>query len=294
MTSSFVEKQLRVTLTLASGQFSGTNANTLTLSGLRMSAIIQAVKNFASQMDLNIFGMKQADMNALTVARWGPIGTNAIALPNNIVILEVNGGIGWTQIFSGNIIEASPEYRLMPDVPFHIQARFGYYAGNQAGTPLSYPNGVNAADAIQAVATAMGFNFQNNGVSVQLPAGSYWPGSNWDQLNAIATAANIDYYTVNDSIVICPKNTPRQNIPIQYITPSTGLIGYPRIETAGIGIDVLFNPSLQAAGLLQISGSDVPAANGTWMPYSLQHSLSSVMPGGPWFSSLHCLPPPTT
>ena len=290
--SSFQQtKQLRVKLILARpGQSFSSGGNTLVLTMLRMVAVIQGVVRFANQLDLKIYGMLQADMNALTVVRFGQ---NVATLPNNIVQLEANGGNGWQMIFAGTIIEATPEYREAPDVFFHLQARFGYYAGVSPAQALSYANGVSAATAAQAIATSMGFGFQNNGVTAQLSAGSYFPAAPWDQLNAVATAADFDYYTEIQSqqptIVICPKNTARQNTPTIQLTPQSGLIGYPRIEVGGIAFECLYNPSILAAGLVQISGSDVPAANGIWMPYTLLHQLEAVKPGGAWFTSVHCL-----
>jgi hypothetical protein len=281
------QKQLRVTLILAkAGNQFQSGGNTLVLTGLRMTATIQAVVRFANQLDLNIYGMLAADMNALTVIRWGAANNS---FDNNIVMVEANGGNGWQQIFKGTIFEASPQYQQMPDVSFKIQARFGYYAGITPGTVLSYANGVSVAKAAQTIVTAMGFKLENNGVTATLPAGSYFPGSQWDQFTALMTASDTDFYTLSDTIAICPKNTPRQTLPTIQLTPQSGLMGYPRIEVAGIAFECLFDPGLNQGGPVTISGSDVPAANGTWTPYTLTHELSSVKPGGPWFSSVHCL-----
>ena len=280
-------KQLRATLILAKqGNQFATGGNTLILTGLRMAATVQGVVRFANQLELNIYGMQQADMNALTVIRWGAANNG---WDNNIVTLEANAGNGWQQVFSGNIMEASPQYHEAPDVSFKIQARFGYYAGITPGTPLSYPNGVNVASAAATIAQAMGFQLENNGVTATLPAGSYFPGSQWDQFTALMAASDTDFYTLGNAIAICPKNTPRQNQPAVVLTPQTGLVGYPRIEVAGIAFECLFDPAVQQGASIQISGSDVPAANGTWTPYTLMHDLSTVKPGGPWFSSVHCL-----
>jgi hypothetical protein len=291
--SSFAAvKQLRVTLILAQGgnTFSG-GGNTLVLGAaapMYMSASIKAVVRLASELDLRIFGMLQADMNALTVIRWGA-ANNSVS--NNIVQVDANGGNGWQQIFSGSIIEATPDYQNAPDVSFHIQALAGYYAGITPGTPLSYPNGVAVAAAAQTIANAMGIKLINNGVTATLPAGSYFPGSLWDQFNAVMFASNTDFYTGPSAITISPANAPITSAPTVQLSPSTGLIGYPRIEYAGIVFECLYDPSIQQGCRVQISGSQVPAANGTWTAYTLTHELETVKPGGSWFSSVHCLAP---
>ncbi len=279
-------KQLRVTLTLGNGTFPGTGNNTLVLTNLRIIATIESVVRFATQCDVQIFGMRQEDMNALTVLFFGP--TPSIQL-NNTIQLEANGGDGWTQVFYGTIIQGSPDYRGVPDVPFHIQARFGYFAGAAATAPLSYPNGATVAQAIQTIASTMNIQFQNNGVTATISAGSYFPGSPWDQVRAICSAADVDWYDENLTLIITPKGQPRQATQPITLTLQSGLIGFPRIEVGGIGIDAYFNPALLNGALLQVADTIVPAANGTWLPYSMTHNLESWAPGGRWQSSIHCL-----
>ncbi|MGC8517903.1 MAG: baseplate hub protein [Steroidobacteraceae bacterium] len=282
------EKQLRVTLTLGKpgATFPQTGDNTLIITNLRMTAIVQGVVRFATQVDLKIYGMRQPDMNALTVLFFGP--TPSIQL-NNTVKVEANGGDGWTQVFFGTIIQGSPGYQDMPGVPFHVMARFGYFEGIAATTALSYPNGVSVATAVQTVANEMNMQFENNGVTASLSSGSYFPGSPWAQLRAICSAADVDYYTGINTISICPKGAPRQNTPIVLLTPQSGLIGYPRIEVGGIGVDCYYNPAIENGGVIQVAGSDLPAANGPWLPYALTHALSTWTPDGRWHSTLHCL-----
>ena len=284
--SSFeVTKQLRVTLTLGApgATFAQTGDNTLILTGMRISASVQVAARFAGQLDLSIYGMRAADMNSLTVLFFGP--EPSIQL-NNTVLLEANGGDGWTQVFFGTIFQGVPEYRDMPDVPFHIQGMFGYFNGNGPVAPLSYPQGVSVAQAVQTVANQMNVQFENNGVTAYLSPGSYFPGSSLDQLRAICHAADVDYYTLQNILVICPKGEPRLTAQSVLLTPETGLIGYPRIEVGGIGFDCYFNPAVTAGGLVQVAGSDIPAANGSWMPYWAVHTLESWARGGQWQSAV--------
>jgi len=281
-------KLLRTTLTLGApgAVFPVSGGNTLTLTNLRTVAGIESVVRFATQCDLNIYGMHQEDMNALTVLFFGP--TPSVQL-NNTVQVEANGGDGWTQVFAGTIIHGSPDYRSVPDVPFHIQAMFGYFAGAAKTTPLSYPNGATVASAVQTIANTMGLVFQNNGVTATISPGSYFPGSPWEQMRTICSSYDVDWYDENFTLIIAPKGQPRQNMQLAVLTPQSGLIGYPRIEVGGIGIDAYFNSAILNGALVQVSGTDVPAANGIWLPYSITHTLESWVPGGRWQSSMHCL-----
>lgn len=281
-------KQLRVTFTLGNtnATFPNTEDNTLQLTNMRIVATIESVVRFATQLDLNVYGMRQSDMNQLTVLFFGPQANQVL---NNTVLLEANDGNGWTQVFFGTIVNGSPDYRSVPEVPFHVQARFGYFAGAAATAPLTYPNGTTVAQAVQTIANSMNLQFQNNGVTATLSPGSYIPGSPWDQLKSICGATDVDFYTDANTIIICPKGAPRQNTQSITLTPSNGLIGYPRIEVGGIGIDCLFNKAVLNGAQITVANTDVPAANGNWLPYAITSVLESWKPGGRWQSELHCL-----
>lgn len=291
--SSFTVKQLRVTLILAQGNnaFPGTNSNTLILNGLRTVATLTGALGFLPQLDLEIYGMRAQDMNALSVIRFG---ADAQAITDNIVTLEANDGSGWTQVFTGTIVEGSPEYRSAPEVYFHLQAMTGYFAGIKPAPPLSYPSGTSVATALQAVANSLGVSFTNNGVTATLSGARYWPGSPGDQLKAICDATNTAFYfDAHGVLTISPKGS-GQNPPKPInITPQTGLMGYPSIQASGIHIDALFNPAFLLAQTVTVSGSDIPNANGNWIPYRMTHQLESVKVGGVWMTSMDCTPVPS-
>jgi hypothetical protein len=287
---SFTIKRLRVTFILAQGgnTFPGTGTNTLVVDSLRTVADLKGALAFLPQLDLEVYGMRQQDMNALSVIRFG---VDAQAVPNNIVTLEADSGSGYTQVFTGTIIEASPEYRGAPDVYFHLQAMTGYLGGITPAPPLSYPSGVSVASALQSVANAIGVGFINNGVTATLSGARYWPGSAGDQLKAICDATNTDFYfDASSNLVIAPKgagHAPPQPI---VLTPTTGLIGYPSITASGIHLDALFNPAFLLGQNITVQGSEVPNANGDWVPFSVNYQLESLKFGGQWMASMDCIP----
>lgn len=290
--SSFTRKQLRATLTLGlpGALFQNTNSNTLIVDGLRIMAQIEAVQSVPNSLDLKIYGMLASDMNALTIS-WAkkPSGDNPENIvPQNVVVLEANDGSGWVQVFSGTFIEAMPEYRGAPNVYFHIVAITGYNNQLNPASPLSFPGAFDVAGAAQTIVSAMGFSFENNGVSISL-AGAYLPGTLFDQLNALCVAAGIVYYIQGTTIAICKNDGARSNIPLVVLNKDSGLMGYPVIERFGITVDCLFNPGVTNGGNIEVQ-SDIPAANGTWTPFKYSHSLSALMPDGPWLSVVSMLP----
>lgn len=288
--STFTQKQLRVTFTLAnpSQTFPGTGNNVLQASGLRMHATFQSAALYKNALNLQVFGLRAQDMNALTVL-YG-FGYPQTAVQNNTLLLESNDGSGWNAVFTGTIMNAYPDYQGVPDVSLQVQCVACYFSGNQAGAQLSLPNGASAVSVLQSIAKAMGLQLiAAPSINAQLPKGTYIPGTYYDQLDKVCQKANLTYYIENTNLVVVPKSNPvRGDVTTVYVlSPGAGLISYPQIEVAGISFQCLYTPLIRPFGRLQITGSAVPAANGYWSPYSGDHVLSTLMPEGEWISTFH-------
>ena len=287
---SFTQKQLRASFTLPQGNFPGTDSNTLVLTGFRMRAHLQGAGRWTNFLSLDVYGMKQADMSALSVVWAGPQRTQLQA--RAIVTLESNDGSGWLQVFEGQFQEAQADYEAMPDVHLHAEAWTG--AGMQwlSSSPSSFQGSVDAAGLSQQLAGKMGFAFENNGVTGTINA-PYYSGSLMDQLRALSRDANFDFYfDAKSTLIICPANQPRQNRKAVALNKGSGLIGYPTLQRYGVQVKCLFSPAIELGSPITLSGTEVPGADGTWFPYSFVHDLESVMPGGQWASLLNCSPSP--
>lgn len=287
--NSYSEKFLRATLVLPAANFPGTSSNTLTLVGYRMSATIQQKRRWANTLDLTIFGMREADMNRVTIL-WSAADPQLVHTDALITLEASPDGKAWTQVFNGTFIDCSPDYRSVPYACLRAHAVTGNAFQLAIAPATSYRGSTPIASVAQYLAQQMGFAFENNGVTGNI-ASPYYPGTYMDQFQQLAQHANFDFYfDGNATLAICPANFPRQNRTMPIFTPSSGLVGYPSVQRFGIHCDTLFTPALTVGGLLQISGSIVPSANGTWLPYSATHTLESLMPDGAWFSSLDCQP----
>jgi hypothetical protein len=287
--SSFTQKLLRASLILPQGTFAGTNNNTLVLTGNRMSATLERAGNFTNTCNLQIFGMKQADMNAVSVIFWQ--GGNVQSINARAVLkLEANNGGGWLQIFEGQFQEGQPDYRAAPDVCLSLQASAGYGAQILSAAPSSTNGGADAATLAQQLATKMGFGFENNGVQATLQS-PYLAGTLMEQFRDLADAAGFDYYfDAKSTLIICQRNQPRQNKTPAPVNAQTGMVGYPTIGRNGISVTVLFSPAIELGAPIKITGSQVPGADGLWFPYNSTDELESVKPNGRWFSTLLCSP----
>ena len=287
---TFTEKNLRFTFTLSNNAtFEGTDSSTLIVTGLRasISAKGSGLPAFP-EAEMQIYGLRQDDMNALIALQFGPLST--LTLRRNTVVVEANGGDGWSTIFAGQIITAGPDYTNMPDVALRVQARVLGFESINPATPSSYTGPTDVATIVQSIAARMGYAFENNGVVVQLDS-PYLPGTLAEQLRSVVKMAGIDSYVEGNVIAITPKGQPRET-PNWVLSPETGLVGYPTLDSRGfIQTIAIFNPAFRFGGRVRIEGSELPRANGDWLIGVLTNKLETLKPDGSWFSELLCYPP---
>lgn len=306
--SSFAQKLLRVKFTLSNGAtFSagapGEPPNQLTLTGLRTSAQIlcQGSPSFP-QCDLNIFGMAQSDMNALSALTFEVTGVNRNTMQ---VEASSDGGVSYSTVYAGQIVSAHVEYNP-PEASLHVTAQMAFFDQINPATPTSYTDSVPVATVVSAIVAKMGFAFENNGVTTVLNGPQYFPGVLTEQLRDAVAAAGIDKYEESGALVqtiaICPKGFPRKT-PTFDLSPESGLLSYPQVDSRGyIRAKALYNPAFRFGGPLTVSGSDVvidpnapktlnSRANGNWMIGTMFHHLEALKFEGEWFSYLLLYPP---
>jgi hypothetical protein len=205
-----------------------------------------------------------------------------------VVILEADNGDGYTQVFKGTILEAQPDYEQMPNVAFRLAAITGYFQKINPAPPTSYPGSVPIDEIVADLAGKMGFSFIVAGDVWAVLASPYFSGTYYDQLAAACIAAGADFYFQGDTILVTKQGQPRTQQPSVVLNATSGLIGYPSYERAGLNVQCLFNPAIVNGSAVDIE-SVVPSATGRWYPYSLEHTLEANLPGGAWFTQMYCL-----
>lgn len=284
--------------------FPGTNGNTLIVTGLRMSASVQASALQQSQMSLRVWGMKRQDMDAITVA-WA----NPPVVLNHRVILEANNGDGWNKVFGGTIIEAQPEYRSAPDTHLTLLASVGYFQKIDAAAPESYAETVDIGLVCGDLANKMGFTFVNGGATAVLAGPIYLFGTLLDQLDQACRMAGCDYYLTGSesapagvarvgapapdgaqgTLTITPRGKPIEGATVAAVlSERTGLIGYPVYDRVGLNVQALYQPAFGCGVPIKVE-SIVPSATALWYPYSMTHQLDANLPNGKWLTNMMCL-----
>ena len=290
---SFAQKVLRFTFQLGQGAFGQSGTNTFTVSGLRASVHIANSQGLAySETTARVFGMTLAQMNELTSQANMP-GLPAPQIRwNNMLIEAGDVGSTLTPVFAGFVQLASVETEGMPDVALEVYGNSGSWLGMQAGLPVSLPGNPDVTVVLAEVlkATNPPVALESNlsaGITLATP---YLRGSVKDQVDAVRTAGNFEAtMTPAETLAVWPKGGMR-NLPIVPISPSTGMVGYPRnLANYGVHVKTLFNPALVLGVGVKLNSS-LAFANGVFAVYGVSHHLESEMPGGAWFTEFDCFP----
>ena len=301
---SYVERQIRITITLGKGTFGTTGMNKVTLPLLRTFVTIQkaGMPSF-DRAEIRVYGVTQSIMNA--------VSTLGIPLPmvraNNTVLVEAGDAVnGLATVYSGYIQQAWQNLDGPPETFFQIIAYGGSLEAVAPAPPSSFPGTADVATIMSGLATQMGWNFENNGVQVQL-ASPYFAGTAMQQAQRLARAAGIEMYVDSGShtIAIWPRNGTRGGL-VPLISAASGMVGYPRFRDQGMGFTTLFNPSIRIGGQVLMrstlgAASSTPAngaseadsqkggPNGYWMVIApLTYDLAAQVPNGPWFCDVNC------
>lgn len=314
--SSWTEKAIDITIRLGTGTFGQTGKNTVKLSNLRM--IVSVLKAGYPSMDTataRVYGVTQSVMNSvstlgipLTMYRAG-----------NAMLIEAGdkGGAMFT-VFNGYLGQA---YQNFDDAPETCLELVGWAGQAEAITPteaVSYSGSVDVATIMSNIAKKQGWNFENNGVKIQVSNPYLW-GTAIQQVHDLARTANIEAYLDSGKspivLAIWPRYQTRGGTK-PLISPQSGLIGYPKFQSSGMSFRCLFNPNIQFGSQIimqsstgstartvtpgdvsqaNASGTNLPPTtntggpNGEWYVISpLSYDLSAQMPGGPWFCEVNC------
>jgi hypothetical protein len=265
---------------MSTNKFGSSNANVITLQGFRAETEIEKAGGaMMGTLRAKVYGVHQDDMNNITTLQWKP-GT---LIFNTVEVYAIDGD-QQTLVFAGNIVNAFGDYKSMPNVNLYIQAQSAFFNQLLLKEPRSFKGQIDVATVISQIAKDMGYNFENNGVNVQLD-NVYLPNSNMEQIKDLVKMANCDLYLDDNVLAITPKFAPRSDIKIPLIAYYSGLIGYPSFDGIGVTFDVKFNPAIRFGALVDLQ-TDVFKASGKWVVTSVNHKLDAEKPNGLWQSTV--------
>ncbi len=278
----------------------GGTANTITMQGLRASISIESPGGpDVGTMNASIYGLSESHLNQLTSLQWKTaiLGSTSQEFSAYTVQVYAIDGSQETLLYNGQVLNAWGDFSGMPQTCLAIQAypAGAYSALVNSANPISISSNTTVGTVMSQLAQAMGYSFQNASsdgsiVNQAVTKGSYFGSTAMEQARSMMDAYRfwmyIDATTNPPTLAIVPWGKARNSVVVvPLISPQTGLIGYPLLNSSGVSFDCLYNPNLLLGGQVKIQSS-IPQANDVWTIISLSHQLASQFPGGPWQSSV--------
>ena len=315
---SFTQKLITLAVALANN--AGTNqpnnfaegGSTATIANLRTSVRVQNSGAVIEQKaQVKVWGLTPSLIYQLST-----LGVSFNLVPKNSITVTAGDAVaGQATVFSGTILNAYPDFDGMPDVPFVFESVSGVASAVAPATPSSFTGSTDVATIMSGFARQLGMQFENNGVSVQLP-NPYFPGTLYDQIQAVKDHARIACAldTRSNTLAIWPLGGVRSNStitsPVISPLPNGEMIGYPTITKQGVIVKTLFNPLIALGGTVQVNSSllsgtlsaassssqtfkppQMVNGNSVWGVYKLDHALDSLVRNGQWMSTVYCYNP---
>jgi hypothetical protein len=289
---SYVRRFLDVKFVLGEGDFGVAGSNTVTLTGLRVSAAVEnAGGRSMGRLNATIFGMTLSQMNKLST-----LGMTVTATRKNSIRLFAHdeGGVP-AVVFQGTVYDAYGDFQRAPDVGFVVGAQTAIFPAVTPATPISIRGSGDVASLMSGIAAQAGYAFQNSGVTAKL-SNAYYGGSIWDQARAIVRDSGIMWNSGEaGTIAIWPPGGSKGGA-IPVVKPPE-MITYPSYTANGLLVRTVYNPSIGLGTKIRVessigASSKIPAT-GEWIVYKIDHHLESIVPNGKWESSLLVMQPGT-
>ena len=281
MASTFTKKQLQFQFTLATGNFdvgAGPAGNSASVQGVWAHCDIDVVgDDHSGTMAAAIYGLPLSMMNQLSVIGgvYGQTGANTIT------VMAGDETTGMSLVFTGTIFYCFPDGSNQPNIPLRVHATSTGFQRVKPAPSTTKAGSADVAGMLGNLASQMGLSFENNGVVATLANPYFW-GSAAIQVAKIAEAANIYHLIDKGVLAIWPQNGARSgNI---MVSPQTGMVGYPRFDSAKVVVDKYFDPTINCGQNMTVQSQFI-AACGTWNIIHIHESLDT-QPHGPWFMTL--------
>lgn len=280
---SLQRRRIDVTITLGEGQWGETLGDTMTLTGYRVRAEINAQGGDAqNSASVQIFGLPADTLNRLTTI--GPVATQ-IRAQNKILVAAGDDGGALETYFNGCIVQAWAQMQDAPNTCLVVQGQIAADISLKPVAASSYVGAAQVSNIMADFAKEAGLAFEDNGVQVVL-RNPYFPGTTLSKIQSCARAARI-FHSIQDGVLaIWPLGGSRQQDAIPVISPQTGMLGYPIYSQQGVTVRTLLSSKLRQGDKFTVEGSILTPANGTWTVWTVHHTMESQTPNGAWFTDV--------
>lgn len=286
-TAAYAKREIRSTISFGQGSYGSSGSDSLVIQGLRTTAIIPYVVDGSPQCTVRIFGLTLNQINQLSNA-----GVFWQARQGNTLKVEAGDeNSSLTEIFNGDIFEASPDFSNQPDVSFVIICVAGRVLQQKPVNPITIKGSATAQQVFQQITQQAGLKLQMDGTINGTESQPYYGQTAWSQIQAAAETFNCswDYDPRTNTVHVWPKGTIRNSSNTNLISAATGMIGYPEFQKMLVKVKTIFLPTIEIGGKFQIQ-SQLIAANGSFSAIAVSHDLAAHFPDGPWETDITGVP----
>ncbi|KNC94036.1 baseplate hub protein [Trabulsiella odontotermitis] len=270
------KKELSFVFTGDAGTFDNKGTDKITIGNIRASAKLMASGNYSGfTAEIALYGLSAELLSMLSTK--GTIG----AMEESPGAVEVEIYSGKTQLFRGGIWAAYANMNAMPESSLMFNAVAGLSLRTNATLAFSQAGPVDLADMLSAIARAAGMGYRMVGVKGTIN-NPHFTGSAMQQIIDICSDYQLAYQIVANVLIVWPQNGTMDDV-APYVSPETGLVGYPVFSQSGIMFQTTFSPLLSAGRAVELKTS-LPNASGRYILTTVEHMLTTWTEGGSWHS----------
>lgn len=268
---TYKKRTLKFQFTLSEGAFDESGNNILTIDNIKAEVEIGAYGGISgTSLEARIFGLSLEHIALLSYK-----GIQLNGAKQNMVKVWADD----RPLFFGSITGSFSDLNQMPDAPLIISAFSTGFDQSIVSPPFSKEGIASVAEIITTIAAGIGYNVINNGVNLKVE-NPYFVGNPIAQIQQCAELAGIEADFRLGAIYIWPRNGSVDD-QIPFISPQTGLIGYPIFTKIGINFQCQYSDLIIRGRKIQLETS-LPNGSGIYTVQSATHHLSTWMEGGPW------------
>lgn len=248
---------------------------TITIKSPRSTASISTYGGTHSNTaNVSIWGLSRDDLGRLTQLNiWGEHKSYSV------LEISANGSL----CYVGTVMTAVADFNKAPDIPLIINCQPAAFLNSTVAKPFSFNGEMRVDEIIKSIVAPFGMTVINNGVTSSLN-NQVLQGNPYSQITAACSAVGCFYEISYSSVYISNKSKSLEGNGI-YVSPETGLIGYPIYSMFGLTAKTYFNPSYKMSQKIKLD-TYLPYATGDYTVGGITHNLSCQMPNGQMESNL--------
>jgi hypothetical protein len=272
----YSKKDLHFVFTGNAGVFDNKGTDKITIGNIRASAKLMASGNISGfTAEIALYGLSAELLSMLSTK--GTIG----AMEEDPGAVEMEIYSGKTQLFRGGVYAAYANMNAMPESAMILNAVAGLPLRINVTLPFSAPGSTKLSDMLTAIARGSNLGARIVGVTGTVD-NPHCTGSAMQQIIDICSDHLLAYQIVDNVLIVWPQNGTMDDV-VPYVSPETGLVGYPVFSQGGIMFQTTFSPLLSAGRAVELKTS-LPNASGRYILTTVEHMLTTWTEGGSWHS----------